>query len=259
MDDLKQMVRGSDARKTLIFDADDTLWADDAFFKNACKLFADVIQDCGLDSADALERQERKDYDNADSQDFSSKTYIKVMVDVYKELCSESRKTPDPATEKKIIQIGNAAFDQRVMFPGAREMLESLKSEGYRLIMVTQGDKDVQWKKIRETQADKLFEKIYIVKVKDANAYLKVIDELSLDPKTTFMIGNSTKNDILPSLTAGMNSIHIPNETWAYERTKLACSLEDFKGRCYVATFVTDVPSIVRAHEKNTAKSKVKN
>jgi putative hydrolase of the HAD superfamily len=255
---LKQSARDSD-RKTLIFDADDTLWVDDAFYRKACVDFSSFVNELGLDGELALKHRENIDLCNATGRDFSNASYVSAMKKAYEYVCAEAGKAPDIFAKEKIGEIGRSTFTAvRTLFPGAREVLERLKAEGYRLVLMTVGDEELQGKKIIETHVGEIFEKIYIIKSKDVAAYRRVMSEMSLNPETTFMIGNSLRSDVLPALEAGLNSIHIPNETWTYENATNV-SLESYKEKYNVVLFITDVPALLeRLESRNAAKPKEK-
>ncbi|MGH3579829.1 MAG: HAD hydrolase-like protein [Mycobacterium sp.] len=44
-----------------------------------------------------------------------------------------------------------------------------------------------------------------------------------LDPRATWMIGNSPRSDINPALAAGLNAVYIPHpDTWSLEHEPVA-------------------------------------
>jgi putative hydrolase of the HAD superfamily len=49
-----------------------------------------------------------------------------------------------------------------------------------------------------------------------------LVESEGLDPRATWMIGNSIKSDIKPALAAGLGAVFIPNvNTWALEHDVL--------------------------------------
>ena len=47
------------------------------------------------------------------------------------------------------------------------------------------------------------------------DAYARLVQERSLTPGRTWMIGNSPKSDINPALAAGLNAVFVPHaHTW---------------------------------------------
>jgi len=79
-------------------------------------------------------------------------------------------------------------------------------------------------------QADKLahsglaahFAAIEIVREKDAPTYRRVIARNELKPHTSWMIGNSPKSDINPSLAAGLHAVLLfHKDTWVLEHASV--------------------------------------
>jgi putative hydrolase of the HAD superfamily len=61
-----------------------------------------------------------------------------------------------------------------------------------------------------------------IVPEKDTTTYHRLSSELGVDPKYTWMIGNSPRSDINPALAAGLNAIYIPHpDTWHLEHEEV--------------------------------------
>jgi putative hydrolase of the HAD superfamily len=64
------------------------------------------------------------------------------------------------------------------------------------------------------------------VKEKDAPAYRRLVDERGLDPRRTWMIGNSPKSDVNPALEAGLNAVFVPHaHTWVLEHQEIRSGL----------------------------------
>ena len=62
------------------------------------------------------------------------------------------------------------------------------------------------------------FEHIEILAEKDEDAYRELRSHHGLEASDTWMIGNSPKSDINPSLAAGLHAIFIPHDfTWVLE------------------------------------------
>ena len=86
------------------------------------------------------------------------------------------------------------------------------------LILVTKGDEPTQRDKVARSGLGAYFDAQYIVAEKDANTYRYIATEQHLDPRCTWMVGNSPRSDINPAIEAGLGAILIPhNHTWAAE------------------------------------------
>ncbi|MBV9507046.1 MAG: HAD hydrolase-like protein, partial [Acidobacteriia bacterium] len=54
------------------------------------------------------------------------------------------------------------------------------------------------------------------------SAYRKLVEERSMDPKHTWMIGNSPKSDVNAALDAGLNAVFVPHaHTWVLEKQEI--------------------------------------
>jgi putative hydrolase of the HAD superfamily len=104
---------------------------------------------------------------------------------------------------------------------GVPETLEYL-SLRHDLTLFTKGHPEEQKLKIGRSGLGVFFGHTAIVKEKDATAYRRLVEERSMDPKRTWMIGNSPKSDINPALEAGLNAVFIPHaHTWVLEKQDL--------------------------------------
>ena len=53
---------------------------------------------------------------------------------------------------------------------------------------------------------------------KNKQTYLKILDDLKIEPQNFLMVGNSFKSDVLPVLEIGGSGIYIPYKIlWEYE------------------------------------------
>jgi putative hydrolase of the HAD superfamily len=89
--------------------------------------------------------------------------------------------------------------------------------------MFTKGDPKEQRTKVDRSGLAPWFNHIEIVKEKNREAYLRLANIRGFDLDRTWMIGNSPKSDINPSLAAGMRAVLVPHErTWTLEREEVA-------------------------------------
>lgn len=119
----------------------------------------------------------------------------------------------------KIEEFTKVLFDLPVeLIDGVEETIKYLHDKGYELNILTKGMEDVQRKRVENLAIKDYFNGYEIVKYKDKNDYLNVLNKYKLEPENCYMIGNSPKADINEAKLAGLNTIYIPNEyTWGYE------------------------------------------
>jgi putative hydrolase of the HAD superfamily len=86
-------------------------------------------------------------------------------------------------------------------------------------MVLTKGDEEEQKLKVERSGLQDYFDLVLVVAEKDVETYHSVIDELSLEPALTWMIGNAPRSDINPALKAGINAVFIPHpNTWSLEQ-----------------------------------------
>jgi putative hydrolase of the HAD superfamily len=106
------------------------------------------------------------------------------------------------------------------LLDGVPEVLHELAQE-HRLILITKGDLVHQTRKVTTSGLDHLFDHVEIVLEKDVATYLKVFQDISVDPQRVCMVGNSVKSDILPILELGGHAVHIPYQyLWELEHAE---------------------------------------
>src|SRR5947209_9570977 len=110
---------------------------------------------------------------------------------------------------------------------GVPETLEYLASR-HDLTLFTKGHPEEQKLKVDRSGLGVYFGHTAIVKEKDTESYLALVEERRMQPERTWMIGNSPKSDVNPALEAGLNAVFIPHaHTWTLER----CEIRPGKGR----------------------------
>jgi putative hydrolase of the HAD superfamily len=68
----------------------------------------------------------------------------------------------------------------------------------------------------------KYFEAVVIVPEKDPETYRAITAKYALVPQITWMIGNSPRSDINPSLAADLNAVFVPHDnTWILEHEEV--------------------------------------
>ena len=199
---------------TIFFDADDTLWENERFFRAAEDQFIELLKD--YTTPDGVQDMLwRKQEDNIPLFGYGSKTYMIGMTDAAIELCGGHLPEHIYYGVKKIIT--ELAFHEFELIEGVEETLKALHGK-YRLIVATKGDLTEQLNKFRISGLAKYFHHCEVMENKDEKNYLELAAKLDLDPTKMLMIGNSVKSDIAPVVNIGGVAIHTPHEiTWVHE------------------------------------------
>ncbi len=198
----------------IFFDADDTLWENERYFREAEVRFAELLTEY-TSPGGVQQMLWEKQEDNIPLFGYGSKTYMIGMTDAALELCGGHMPEHIYYGVKKIIT--DLAFHELEIIDGVVEVLETLQGK-YRMIVATKGDLTEQMGKYRQSGLCKYFHHCEVMENKDEKNYLELAAKHNLDPTEILMIGNSVKSDIAPVVNIGGWAIHTPHEiTWVHE------------------------------------------
>lgn len=198
----------------IFFDADDTLWDNEQYFRDAEAKFTELLSDYTTPEG-VQDMLWRKQEDNIPLFGYGSKTYLIGMTDAAMELCGGKLPENIYYGIKKIIT--ELAFHEFKLIEGVEETLKALYGK-YKLIVATKGDLTEQLYKYRLSGLDKYFHHCEVMENKDEKNYLELAAKLDLRPEQILMIGNSVKSDIAPVVNIGGVAIHTPHEVvWVHE------------------------------------------
>lgn len=212
--------------KWIGFDADDTLWENETFFRETEFHFAELLSGF-CDKQTAIQELYKAELDNLKDYGFGIKGFILSMVETSIRL-SKGKVASSDIT--RMIELGKEMLNKPVTFiDGSKEVVKSLSKKGYKLIVVTKGDLLDQERKLAKADIDQYFHHIEIVSDKQEVNYQKILTHLNIEAKDFLMIGNSLKSDILPVLNIGGSAVHIPfHTTWIHEQIENNTKLENF-------------------------------
>ena len=198
----------------IFFDADDTLWENERYFRAAEAKFIELLADYTTPEG-VQDMLWRKQEDNIPLFGYGSKTYMIGMTDAAMELCGGHLPEKIYYGLKKIIT--ELAYHEFQIIDGVEETLKALHGH-YRLIVATKGDLTEQMSKYRASGLDKYFHHCEVMENKDEKNYLELAAKHDLQPEQILMIGNSVKSDIAPVVNIGGIAINTPHEVvWVHE------------------------------------------
>ena len=200
--------------RTIGFDADDTLWVNETYFRETEDKFADLLQE--FETKNKIDNELfAKEMENLRLYGYGVKGFMLSMLETAIELSSGQVNTQ---TLSKIIAMGKHMIDQPVeILDGVQETLQYLAPK-YRLIVMTKGDLLDQERKLQKSGLSKYFQHVEVLSEKKEKNYSDLLAHLEIDVDEFVMIGNSLKSDVLPLLNIGAKAIHIPfHTTWAHE------------------------------------------
>jgi putative hydrolase of the HAD superfamily len=196
------------------FDADDTLWQNEQFYRLSEERFTALLAEHGdpeVISRRLLEAERR----NLQLYGFGIKGFTLSMIETAIEVTQG--RIPASAIQD-ILATGRDMLRHPVeTLPHARETLEGLAGS-YRLILITKGDLFDQERKLAASGLGDLFDAVEIVSDKTAATYERIFARHGDGPELGMMVGNSLKSDVVPALRAGSWGVYVPHAlTWALE------------------------------------------
>jgi putative hydrolase of the HAD superfamily len=212
--------------KVIAFDADDTLWVNEPYFRQTEERFYDLLSE--YSSQRTLERELLKtEIENLALYGYGIKGFMLSMIETALRV---SNNKISVVIVGKILDLGKQMLDQQIeLLDGVEDVLLALKDK-YRLVVATKGDLLDQERKLKKSGISHYFHHIEIMSDKDDANYLKLIKHLDIQPAELLMVGNSLKSDILPVLNVGGYGVHVPYHiTWAHEHIEHSIDDKKFK------------------------------
>lgn len=199
---------------TIGFDADDTLWQNETFFRLTQDRFTRLLADHAAPGhlSERLEAAERR---NLGHYGFGVKGFTLSMIETAIEV-TEGRVPAKVIAE--IIAAGREMLEHPIeLLPHARATVTALAAD-YRVILITKGDLLDQERKLAQSGLGDLFQAVEIVSDKTEAAYRAIFARHGTGADQAMMVGNSLKSDVIPALRSGSWGIHVPHGvTWALE------------------------------------------
>ena len=200
--------------KVIGFDADDTLWVNETYFRETEERFAELLE--GYETKNKVDQELFKmEMANLESYGYGVKGFMLSMIESALEL---SNNRVPPQTIGRILELGKEMISRPVeLLDGVEEVLSSLVGR-YRLIVLTKGDLLDQERKLERSGLSRYFHHVEVLSDKKEANYSKLLAHLKIEVSEFLMVGNSLKSDVLPILNIGAKAVHVPfHTTWAHE------------------------------------------
>lgn len=220
------------------FDADDTLWHNERFFRLTQDRFAELLADHA--PREALEARlleaERR---NLGRYGFGVKGFTLSMIETALEVTDSA--VPN-AVIAELIAAGREMLDHPIeLLPHARAAVEAVAGR-YRVILITKGDLLHQERKLAQSGLGELFDAVEIVSDKTPEIYARIFARHGDGPESALMVGNSLKSDVIPPIVAGGWGVYVPHGiTWAIE----AADAPDTHARYRQLLHLGDLPDLI--------------
>ena len=196
------------------FDADDTLWVNEPFYRETENQFCSIMAPYFPEN-EANNELFRTEMQNLEMYGYGAKGFMLSMIETALRI-SVNKITPQEINQ--IISLGKNLLNQPIiLLEGVETVLQKLHPQ-YTLILATKGDLLDQERKLKKSGLINYFHHIEIMSDKHEINYRKLINRLDIEPQDFVMIGNSIKSDILPVINIGASAIHVPyHTTWQHE------------------------------------------
>jgi putative hydrolase of the HAD superfamily len=231
---------------TIGFDADDTLWQNEAFFRLTQAQFATLLADyAGQDHlAERLLAAERR---NLGHYGFGVKGFVLSMIETAIEV-TEGRVPASVISD--LMAAGREMLRHPIeLLPHAREAVEALAAD-HRVLLITKGDLLDQERKLAQSGLGDLFDGVEIVSDKTPGVYAAIFARHGTQADQAMMVGNSLKSDVLPVLDVGGWGVHVPHGlTWALEHAEPPQNHGRFHQLTDLGALADLVDQVARAHK----------
>ncbi|MBO9637866.1 HAD family hydrolase [Siphonobacter aquaeclarae] len=211
--------------EVIAFDADDTLWINEPYFREAEVKFCELLS--GYMPPNQAERELfAVEMQNLPLYGYGIKSFVLCLVETALKITDYQI---PPRIIEEILGYGKEMLEKPViLLEGVEEVLSTLYGR-FRLVVATKGDLLDQERKLRKSGLEKYFHHIEIMSDKKEADYSKLIRHLDIRPEAFLMVGNSLKSDILPVLGVGGHAVHVPFDiTWAHEQIDHAVEHANF-------------------------------
>ena len=202
---------------TIGFDADDTLWQNETFFRMTEQRFTELLSEHGAHeviSAKLLEAERR----NLRFYGYGVKGFTLSMIETAVEVTNGQ---VSASVIAEILGFGRQMLQNPVeALPHAKDTLDALAGR-YRILLITKGDLFDQERKLAQSGLGDYFSAVEIVSDKTPETYGRIFSRHGDGAARAVMVGNSLKSDIIPALRAGSWGVYVPHElTWVLEHAE---------------------------------------
>lgn len=223
---------------TIAFDADDTLWHTERFFRLTQAHFADLLRDFA-DPAHLEERLLAAETRNIGQYGFGVKGFVLSMIETAIEVTDE--KVP-ASVIAELMAAGRDMLQHPIdLLPDAAEVVAKA-AEHHKVLLITKGDLIDQERKLAQSGLGDLFDWVEIVTHKTAEVYQTAFSHYGDGPRRALMVGDSMRSDIVPAITVGSWAAHVPHGLeWALETADAPTRNKKFRA----LNALSEVPALI--------------
>jgi len=216
---LKRTVTGN--LTTIGFDADDTLWHNERFFRVTQERFAELLQDHTAEDLDQPALEQRllaAEKRNLGRYGYGVKGFTLSMIETAIEVTEQ--RVPASVIQELIV-AGQMMLSYPIeLLPHAQEAVSHLAAS-HQVVLITKGDLLDQERKLAQSGLGDLFDAVEIVSEKTPETYREIFERHGDGVERAMMVGNSMRSDVVPVVTAGGWGTYVPHgEIWELEHAE---------------------------------------
>jgi putative hydrolase of the HAD superfamily len=202
---------------TVGFDADDTLWHNERFFRLTQDRFEQLLADYA-DRAHLHQRLLAAERRNIAHYGFGIKGFTLSMIETALDV-TENR--VPAAVIRELIEAGQEMLRHPIdLLPHARETVQAA-AQNHKVLLITKGDLLDQERKLAQSGLGDLFDGVEIVSDKTPATYQALLQRHGVGATQAMMVGNSMKSDVRPMVTLGGWGVFVPHGlTWELEHAE---------------------------------------
>lgn len=192
---------------TIGFDADDTLWHNERFFRLTQEHFAGLLAPY-TERDTLMTRLLAAETRNLARYGYGIKGFVLSMIETALEVTD---KQVPASVIGEILSAGQDMLRHPIeLLPHAEDSIRAL-APAHRLILITKGDLLDQERKLAQSGLGELFDAIEIVSEKTPETYARIFARHGDGAEQALMAGNSLRSDVVAPIMAGAWGVHVPH------------------------------------------------
>lgn len=191
----------------IAFDADDTLWQNERFFRLTQERFADLLRDYTEPDhlmARLLDAERR----NLGHYGYGIKGFVLSMIETAIDVTD---KRVPASVISELLAAGQDMLRHPIeLLPFAEEAVKSV-ADDFQVLLITKGDLLDQERKLAQSGLGDLFDGVEIVSEKSPAVYSRIFDTHADGAARAMMVGNSMRSDVVPVVEIGGWGVFVPH------------------------------------------------
>ena len=202
---------------TVGFDADDTLWHNERFFRLTQDRFEQLLADYA-NPAHLHQRLLEAERRNIAHYGFGIKGFTLSMIETALDI---TQNRVPASVIRELIEAGQEMLRHPIdLLPHARETVQAA-AQNHKVLLITKGDLLDQERKLAQSGLGDLFDGVEIVSDKTPATYQALLQRHGVGATQAMMVGNSMKSDVRPMVALGGWGVFVPHGlTWELEHAE---------------------------------------